>query len=176
MRRVFFGCLIFVFLFSINLYCQNYKIGVFDLQKVMVLSDAGKDIKTFLQQKKAYYQQQIKKRESELKKMKEDIEKKSMMLSETARQEKKQEYQSKVRELKLYIADSENELKSLYATKTQKLIHDILKVARDYAKKNNFSLLIERQEGGVVYFSKSIDVTNDILREFNLYYKSHKSE
>ncbi len=160
--------------FSTQLFAE-VKIGVFDLQVVMIRSDAGQDIKKFLQQKKAYYTKEIKKREQALKKMREDIEKKSMMLSDTAKQEKEQEYQRKLRDLKLYAADSESELKDLYRQKTQKLIEEIVKVVKDYGKKHNFSLIVERQEGGVVYLSNTVDITQKILNEFNKYYHSKKT-
>ncbi len=173
MKKILLFVLVFI-LGSFTFLSAEVKIGVFDLQKIMIMSDAGKDIKSMLEKKKAYYQKIIKQKESQLKKMKEEIEKKAIMLSDTAKQEKEMEYQRKLRELKLYASDSENELKQLYATKTQKLIHDILKVARDYAKKNKFTILIERQEGGIVYFSKTIDVTNEILKEYNDFYKKQK--
>ena len=170
-----FSFLVFLILFATNLFAEA-KIGVFDLQKVMVNSDAGKDIKKLLEQKRNFYTQQIKKREQKLKKMREDLEKKSMMMSEEAKQQKEQEYQKKLRDLKLYASDSENELKAIYRDKTQKLIHDILQIAKDYGKKNNFLFIIERQEAGIVYVSKSVDITDKILKAFNKYYKSHKSK
>ena len=70
-----FSFLVFLILFATNLFAEA-KIGVFDLQKVMVNSDAGKDIKKLLEQKRNFYTQQIKKREQKLKKMREDLEKK----------------------------------------------------------------------------------------------------
>ena len=160
-------------IFTSNLFA-GMKIGIFDLQEVMVKSDAGKDIKTLLQQKKEYFTKEIKKREQALKKMRDEIEKKSMMLSETAREEKEKEYQRKLRDLKLYASDSESELKNIYREKIQKLIHDIVMVVKDYAKKNNFTFVIEKQEGGVVFASQSVDITKDILKEFNKYYHSKK--
>lgn len=169
-----FGFLVFLVLLTSNLFAE-VKIGVFDLQKIMVNSDAGKDIKKLLEQKRNFYTQEIKKREQKLKKMREDIEKKAMMMSEEAKQEKEKEYQRKLRDLKLYASDSENELKNIYREKTQKLIHDILKIAKDYGKKNNFTIVIERQEAGIVYVSKSVDITDKILKEFNKFYKSQKS-
>ena len=172
-KFVYFMLILGVSLFSVNLFAE-VKIGVFDLQKVMVKSQAGKDIKKFLEQKRDFYSKEIKKREQILKQMRQDLEKKAMMLSEQAKQEKEKEYQKKLRDLKLYASDSENELKNLYREKTQKLIHDILLVARDYGKKKNFTFIIEKQEGGIVYVSNTVDITDEILKEFDNLYKKNK--
>ena len=169
--------ILFVFLlmlvFSSTLFSAN-KIGVFDMQIVMVKSTAGMDIKNQLNKKKEYYTSEIKKRENALKQMRDDLEKKAMMLSQEAKDEKEKEYQKKLRDLKLYASDSENELKMMYKEKTQKLVHDILTVAREYGKKNNFSIIIEKQEGGVVYTDKALDITDNILKAFNEYYLKNK--
>ncbi len=172
-KFVYFMLILGVSLFSVNLFAE-VKIGVFDLQKVMVKSQAGKDIKKLLEQKRDFYSKEIKKREQKLKQMRQDLEKKAMMLSEQAKQEKEKEYQKKLRDLKLYASDSENELKNLYREKTQKLIHDILQIARDYGKKKNFTFIIEKQEGGIVYVSNTVDITDEILKEFDNFYKKNK--
>ena len=156
------------YLFSTTLFAE-VKIGVFDMQVIMVKSLNGANIKKELENKKDYYTKQIRKKEKELKSMKKDLEKKSMLLSKDAREEAEKKYQKKLRDLKLYASDSENELKQLYQEKTQWLIHDILTFARDFAKKNNFTILIERQEGGVVYVAKKIDVTDELLKACNEY-------
>ncbi len=166
-----------MFIFILGVFSFSFaanKIGVFDMQVVMVKSTAGMDIKKALNKKKEYYTSEIKKRENALKQMRSDLEKKSMMLSQEAKDQKEQEYQKKLRDLKLYASDSEADLKSMYREKTQKLVHDILVVARDYAKKNNFSIVIEKQEGGVVFADKAIDITDKILKAFNEYYLKNK--
>ena len=172
-RKGIFFVLIITLIFISNLFGE-VKIGVFDLQKVMINSQAGKDIKKLLEQKRNYYSKEIKKREQQLKKMRDELEKKAMMLSEEAKQEKEKEYQKKLRDLKLYASDSENELKNLYREKTQKLIQSILKVANDYGKKHNLTFIIEKQEGGLVYVSKKVDITDEILKEFDKVYKKNK--
>ncbi len=165
--------LLVTLLFVSNLFGAS-KIGIFDMQEVMVKSLAGENVKKTLQQKKEYYTQEIKKRENALKKLRKDLEKKSMMLSQEAKDNAEKDYQKKIRDLKLYAQDSENDLKNMYKEKTQMLVHNILKFARDYAKKNNFTLVIERQEGGVVFADKSIDITDKILKGFNESYLKNK--
>jgi outer membrane protein len=158
-------CLIVIF--SVNALYAGMKVGVFDMQIVMVKSLNGSKIKDLLQQKKTYYEKQFEKKKNELKKMKNDLEKKSMLLSQEAKDNAEKDYQKKVRDLKLFASDSENELKQLYQEKTQWLIHDILSFVRNYAKKNNFTIVIEKQEGGVVFADKSIDITDKILKAYN---------
>jgi outer membrane protein len=174
MRGKLVGYVLFFVLVCVTLSFASNKIGVFDMQIVMVKSTAGMDIKNDLNKKKEYYTAEIKKRENALKQMRDDLQKKSMMLSQEAKDAKEKDYQKKLRDLKLYANDSEAELKTIYREKTQKLVHDILYVARDFAKKNNFSIVIEKQEGGVVYNDKSIDITDEILKAFNEYYLKNK--
>ncbi len=173
MKKRTVSFILFFLLFATLSFAAN-KIGVFDMQVVMVKSTAGMDIKNELNKKKEYYTAEIKKREKALKQMRDEIEKKAMMLSQEARDEQEKAYQKKLRDLKLYANDSETDLKTMYRDKTQKLIHDILLVARNYAKKNNFSIVIEKQEGGVVFADKAIDITEQILKAFNEYYLKNK--
>ena len=167
-RVILFFAVVMMLLFATSIFAQ-VKIGVFDMQEVMVKSLNGAQIKKDLEKKKAYYTNEIKKRESALKKMKQDLEKKAMMLSKDARDQAENDYQKKLRDLKLYASDSENDLKQMYRDRTQWLINDILKFARDFAKKKNFTILIERQEGGVVFADKSIDITEALLKAYNEY-------
>ena len=170
-----FGLIIFTVLFATNLFAE-LKIGIFDMQKIMINSQEGKDIKKLLEQKRNFYSQEIKKREEKLKKMRQELEKKAMLMSPEAKKKIQTEYAMKLNDLKFYASNSENELKSLYQEKTQKLIQDILKIARDYGKKNNFTFIIEKQEGGIVYMSKAVDITDKILKKFNEYYEKNKNK
>ncbi len=167
MKKFFLMSLSLMLLLSFTTAYAAMKVGIFDMQEVMVKSLAGENVKKTLQQKKQYYTNEIKKRENALKSMRQNLEKKSMMLSQEAKDKAEKDYQKKLRDLKLYASDSENDLKNMYKEKTQMLIHNILMYARDFAKKNSITLLIEKQEGGIVFADQGIDVTDKILKGFN---------
>ncbi len=167
MKKFFLMSLSLMLLLSVTTAYAAMKVGIFDMQEVMVKSLAGENVKKTLQQKKQYYTNEIKKRENALKSMRQNLEKKSMMLSQEAKDKAEKDYQKKLRDLKLYASDSENDLKNMYKEKTQMLIHNILMYARDFAKKNSITLLIEKQEGGIVFADQGIDVTDKILKGFN---------
>jgi outer membrane protein len=172
-KTVLYFAVILMLAFSVNVFAE-VKVGIFDMQEVMVKSLAGENVKKTLQQKKEYYTKEIKKKEASLKNLRQELEKKSMMMSQEAKDKAEKDYQKKLRDLKLYASDSENDLKNLYKEKTQMLVHNILLFARKFAEKNGYTLVIERQEGGIVFADKTIDITDKILQGFNENYLKNK--
>ncbi len=165
-KVILFFAFIFSFVFVSGVFAE-VKVGVFDMQEVMVKSKEGNSIKAKLDKKKEFYTNEIKAKENELKAMKDDIEKKGMMLSAEAKEAQEKDYQKKIRDLKLYAQDSENDLKNIYREETQKLIHQIIETVKSYAAKGNYSVVFEKNESGAVYFDKANDITEAVLKNFN---------
>jgi len=144
----------------------DVKLGTVDIQKVLVLSDAGKDAKDQLSQRAAKYEAEKNSREEELKKLKSELEKQSVLLSEAKRGEKEKDYQQKLKEYQRFLKDAQDDLQAKNDELTNKIVEDIVKNTQEYGHKNGFTFIFVKNDG-MVYMDDKADVTDDILKLVN---------
>jgi outer membrane protein len=91
-----------------------------------------------------------------------------LVLSETARVAKEEDFRNKIRELKRFIDDTNRfiedatqEFREREARETQLLLGEI--------RKMNYSLILEGNENAtvVLYFTKTIDMTPKIVQRYD---------
>ena len=116
-NRLIGSSVVCIFALVLVLACQvsaaDMKVGVMNVQKVLVNSVAGKAAKTKFDGKMQELQAKFKVEEEELVAMQKDIEKKSSAWSEETKQVKVREFQKKRRELQEKSEDARFELKTL---------------------------------------------------------------
>ena len=151
------------------------KIAYIDLQKVMGLSEAGKQSREILEKKRADLGKKIKEREMKLNQKKSDLERQGMMLSDAAKAEKEAEYQKEVRDFKLFVSDSEQELKKTYKELTKAILKDLEKVIVKFGKDGNYSMILGKQESSIFYADKSYDVSQQVIDAYNSWKKEQNA-
>jgi len=146
---------------------QAQKIAYVDLQKALNLSAAGKEAKEKIKAEVQGYDGEVQKRQEELKKLKEDLEKQAMLLSEEARNAKERDYQQKVKEYQRFTKDIQESLQQMDTDFTRKILEDLLKVAQDYGKSQNYTMILEKTESSIVYADEEIDITDEVIKAFD---------
>lgn len=162
---------------------QQLKVGVVDLQTVLDNSVHGKAAKERLKVLSVKLQQEIKskrafkeQREEGLQKLVQEIRAQGLVLSREAREAKAEAYRKKVRELKRFINDTNRfiedatqEFREREVRQTQRLIAQIREVVRSLGKQKGYSLILEGNESAsvVLYFSKTVDLTQQITERYN---------
>jgi outer membrane protein len=162
---------------------QGLKVGVVDLQAVLDGSVRGKAAKDRLKELSVKLQEDIKskrefkdKREEELQKLRTEIRSQGLVLSETARVAKEEDFRNKIRELKRFIDDTNRfiedatqEFREREARETQLLLGEIRKIVAEVGKQENYSLILEGNENAtvVLYFTKTIDMTPKIVQRYD---------
>jgi len=147
------------------------KIAYIDLQKVMGLSEAGKKSREILEKKRADLGKKIKDKEMQLNQKKADLERQGMMLSASAKAEKEAEYQKEVRNFKLFVSDSEQELKKTYQELTKSILRDLEKVIIKFGKEGKYSMILGKQESSIFYADKAFDVTQQVIDAYDKWKK-----
>jgi outer membrane protein len=141
------------------------KFGAIDIQKVLNESEAGKKAKSDLESLIKSKQANIDEKGRAIDKLKSDMEKQSSILSEDARKKKEDELERMVRVYQHLVQDSQAELKK----KESELTDGILKQIRDMVDKigeeEGYTIIFEK--GTVLYSSKGIDITEDVLKRFD---------
>jgi len=145
---------------------DGVKIGSVDVQKVLVLSDAGKEAKEQLAGKGNKYESEKNAREEELRKLKGDLEKQSVILADDARKGKEQLFMQKRKELDRFLKDAQEDLQAKNDELTGHLVEEIVKIIQDYGKKNGYSYIFVKNES-MVFVDEKADLTDEILKAFN---------
>ncbi len=151
-----------------NVFAKELKIGYVDILEVFNEFEKTKIYDEALEVKKSGLEKDLEVKEKEI----EQIQKKMDLLKdeEKAKEEKKIEAQiGEYRELKrkAYI-----DVRKERDEKMKEIFEDVSKIINDYAKKNNFDLILDRS--AVHYGDKLMDLTSEILRIANQEYSSKK--
>ena len=142
------------------------KIGSVDIQKVLLMSDAGKEAKDQLSQKASKYEADKNSREDELKKLKGELEKQGLVLSESARGSKERDYQQRLKEYQRFLKDAQEDLQAKNDEFTSRIVDEIVKVAQAYGRQNGYTAIFVKSET-MVYLDPAADVTEEVLKTFN---------
>lgn len=149
------------------------KLGNVDMQKILMLSDAGKDAKEQLAIKAAKYEAEKNLKEEDLKKLKGELEKQSVLLSESARVAKEKDYQQKLKEYQRFLKDAQDDLQAKNDEYTNKIVDEIVKVVQEFGRKNGYTYIFVKNES-MIFMDDKVDVTDELLKQFNAARKAAK--
>ncbi|MCD4718232.1 MAG: OmpH family outer membrane protein [Desulfobacterales bacterium] len=147
---------------------DSVKIGTVDLQRCIMDSIEGKKVKNELQKKKNNMQAKLDERQNKLLKLKNEIEKQSMMLSMDAKEDKAKDFERQRREFKYFYDDINNQMRKAETEVKKLLLEDLEKVVKDIGDKGNFTLIFERRSGGIMYMQKTVDITDEVIKAYDL--------
>lgn len=153
-------------LVPISASAAELKLGTVDMQKILLMSDAGKDAKEQLSLKAAKYEAEKNVKEEDLKKLKSELEKQSVLLSEVARGAKEKDYQQKLKEYQRFLKDAQDDLQARNDEFTNRIVEEIVKVVQEYGKKNGFTYIFVKNES-MIFMDDKADLTDELLKQFN---------
>ena len=151
---------------SAALGADGVKFGSVDIQKVLQLSDAGKEAKELLAGKANKYEGEKTAREEELKKLKAELERQTVLLAEDARKAKEQNFMQKRKELDRFLKDAQEEMQAKNDELTNRIVDEVVKIIQEYGRKNGFTIVFVKNEG-MIYVDEKADLTDEILKAFN---------
>jgi outer membrane protein len=141
------------------------KIGVMNVQQIILSSDAGQKAKKSFDGRMSELRTKFKSEEEELKQLQDEIKKKSSAWSEEMKAEKMREFQREGRELQAKTEDARFEMKQLQDQELEPILKTLEKVVNDYGSKNGFTAILDAKN--VIYFDSSIDLTESITNKLN---------
>ncbi|MFA7676745.1 MAG: OmpH family outer membrane protein [Candidatus Omnitrophota bacterium] len=150
---------------SLTASAKDLKIGYVDIFQVFNEYKKTKDYDKNLETKKNEAEKQLDKKKQELEK----LQNKLSLLKE---EEQKKQQEAMAKEVKAYRELERKvfvDVKKERDEKMKEIIDDINAIVDDYAKKNSFSLIVNKN--AVLYGDKVMDITSDILKIANKKYK-----
>ncbi len=166
-KMVLAGVFVIVTCFGINNgFAADLKIGVMNVQKIIVGCDAGKAAKNRFEQKMKGLQDSFKEEENALKKLQDEIKKKSSAWSEEKKAEKIRVFQKNGRELQAKTEEARFEMKQLQDKELEPILKALEKVVDAFGQKNGYTVIMD-SKSGVVYFDKKADISDAIVQKLN---------
>ncbi len=147
-------------------FSADLKLGIMNVQKIIIECDAGKAAKTRFDAKMKELQSTFKTEEDALKALQDEIKKKSSAWSEEKKSEKVREFQKNGRELQAKTEDARIEMKTMQDKELEPILKALEKVVDKYGKDNGYTAIMDGKNG-VVYFDQSIDISDIIVKKLN---------
>ena len=161
-------CFVTIVLFQSNILAAGeVKFAVIDIQKFQESSKAFQKVRAELKAKFDALQAKLDRERDALMKLDEELKKQSMMLSLDAQEDKQRELEKKRRYYKYLQEDFTQELKSLEVDAIKKTMKELETVVKNIAKKEGYTLILERRTLGLMYYDPSVDITENVIKDYD---------
>ena len=154
---------------------EPFKIGILDLQRCLQQSETGKKASKTLQEKSDRIKKDLTTRREELKKNREDFTKKASVLSPDAKRDKEKELIRKEEDFRDLVKEKEEEMQKDEYNAMQPILNELFEITTKIAKDENYTLILEAKSG-VVYFTKTVEITDKVIKLFNESSKKEKKK
>ena len=143
------------------------KIAYVDLQKALQSVDAGKNAKASLEKEVTAKRAELEKMQAALQKEAEQFEKKAAIMNDSTKAAKQAELQKKFADFQKNAAESQMELQKKERDLTKPLIDELRAIIEGIGKEKGFQLIVEKNEGAVLYAEAGADLTDQVVEKFN---------
>lgn len=143
------------------------KIGVVDLQRAINETEDGRQAKRRLTKLFEERQKKLDGAQNSLKSQKESIERQQDVLSEDALKKKVEKYQEDLMALQTEYVDYQRELSTKEAELTKKILDRMQAILRRIGQTDGYTLIVEANEGGIVWVPSNLDLTDVLIQRYN---------
>lgn len=146
---------------------ESLKIGVVDFREVALGSKAGKAAKSRLEKLAEKLQKEMKAEEAKLLARQKELEAAASRLTPAERQDRAATLERDGATFQRLLEDRTEELKNAETESIQKLANQFDGVLKAYAAEKGFSVILEVQRPGILYFDKNLDISADMIKRFD---------
>ncbi len=151
-----------------------FKVAFVDLQKALQTTDAGKGAKAQLEKEVTAKRVELEKLQKTLQGEAEQFEKKAAIMNDATKAAKQSELQKKFAEFQKNAAESQMDLQKRERELTKPLIDELRAIIEGMGKEKGFQLILEKNEGAVLYSEAGADLTEELITKFNAKHKGKK--
>ena len=150
-----------------SVWAADLKVAYVDIQRAINECNAGKDAKKAITKDVEKLQHLGVEKQKELQTMKESFEKQALMLTPEARASKEKEYQSKARDFQRWMDDTQNEMNQKRMEMERTISTGLIKVIQKVGADEGYTIILEKNESVVLYVSKTLDITDRVIKAFD---------
>jgi outer membrane protein len=158
---------LFMLTSSIGFAADAFKVGVVDILKALNESDAGKRAKADLEVLLKSKQSAIEEKGRNIERLRADIEKQAAIISAEAKKKKEEEVERLIRDYQRIVSDSQAEFQKKQRELETEIIKELKEILDKIGPEEGYSLILEPGEGGALYYNKSLDITDKIIKRYN---------
>jgi outer membrane protein len=167
MKKVVCLFVLIILLAGQSVYAEDVKIGFVDIIKALNESETGKKAKADLEFLIKSKQTTIDEKGKKIEKLRSDLEKQASVLSPDAKKLKEEELERLVRDYQRLVTDSQNEVKKKEKEFTDEIIKEIRVIIKKIAEEENYTTIIEKAQGIILYSQKELDLTETVIKRYN---------
>jgi outer membrane protein len=145
----------------------DFKVGIVDLQRALNESSSGKKAKDQFKGEFEKMQNGLKSEKDSLDRLKDDLDKKSAVLSEDQKKTKMEDFERRRRDLRRKLEDSDAELRKKDQELTGSILKELAVVIQEIGERDGYTVILENSSSSVLYGSKSIDITDSVIKAFD---------
>jgi len=150
-----------------SVWAADLKVAYVDIQKAVNDSNAGKEAKKVITKELEKFQSIVAQKQKELQTLKESLDKQALMMTPDARASKEKEYQNKLREFQRWGEDTQNEVNQKRMEIERNISAALIKVIQKIGTDEGYTVILEKNENIVLYASKSIDITDRVIKAYD---------
>ena len=143
------------------------KVAFVDLQRALNEVADGRAAKAKLKKEFDTRQKELDDKQDELKKMQADLQARGDAMSEDARRKAQQEMDQKLMDVSRLYAQLQKELTQKEHDATKGIFAKMVTIVKGIAEKEGVSMVFEKTDSGLFYAQPSLDLTNELIRNYN---------
>jgi len=151
---------------------DGLKIGIVDVQKILMESDAGKEAQAKISGQGKDMEGKLKTQGESIEALQKNLEKEKLVMSPEQFEAKQREVRTKVINFKDQQRNFMEDLKKMEAKALSEIRDDILSVIDEIGKSEGYNMVLERRD--VLYFQADKDITPQVITAYNKKYASKK--
>jgi outer membrane protein len=140
------------------------RVAVVDLQRAMTETEDGRRAKRRLKKLFDDRQEELDRRRQELERLSEEAQ--APGLSEETRRDRAENVQRKALELQQLYVQYQQEIAQKEAELTSSIIRRMETILRRLGQAEGYTLILERQQGGVVFAPTNLDLTDVVIQRY----------
>lgn len=160
---------VLVFMFSASAFAEvpAAKVAIIDMQRAIQSVSEGKKARENLQKE---WEEKTKKLQADGKKVQDkaaELRKQSMVLDEKTMREKEEALQAEFMKLKEQEMKIQSEFQQRDHEVSSPIINKIRKFVADISKENGYTLVIDGNEGNVIFAQNTDDITEQVVKLYD---------
>ena len=142
------------------------KVGLINIQKILVESKSGKEAKAVYQKDLEAKRAALASKENTARALESELKSDSKKLKAADRKKKEDQLAVEIKELRRVEQDMKDELKKKDSELTSKILTDVLEITKKIGDERGYSIILQ---GGpqVVYMGKGVDITDEVLKKYD---------
>jgi len=146
---------------------ETLKIGIFDLQKVIMESKTVDSYRQKLAKDAEAKNSLFSDKQNAVRQTDEKLQKDGARLQAGERKSLEEKLQREIKELQRMKEDMELELKKADRELTERSLKGINMIVEQIYEKENYSIIFEKSRAGVIKFRSTLDITDKVIKAYD---------